>query len=461
MAKPHILFICADQHRYDCLGANGHPLVRTPHLDGLARDGANFSHAFTPAPVCVPARCSLLTGRWPTQHGVICNFDGEAFKPLDPALPTCAAVVRDAGYRTIHIGHWHVDPKRSPHDFGFQEFTPDWRYRKWRAARGRERCPSDKGWAGQVDPHITPDESAPAWSAAQVIRWLERANDDADPLFIHWHLLEPHLPCRPPEPFASMYNPKQIAPWPGFAETFAGKPYIQQQMLRTWGIEHFTWNDWAPVVAFYLGAVSLVDFAVGNVLAALDRLGLRDNTLVIYSADHGDMCGSHRMLDKHYVMYDDIVRVPLLLRWPGVIPPKTTPDAFVSNALDLAATFCDAAGAPAPPAFAGTSLLPIARGDSRGERQDIFASYHGNQFGSFSQRMLRDRRWKYVWNATAEDELYDLQSDPGELRNRACDPQCAAELTRLRQRLLHWMEATNDLLLNHWIRTQLSENRKR
>lgn len=228
-------------------------------------------------------------------------------------------------------------------------------------------------------------------------------------------------------------------------------------MRETWGVEGWTWNDWAPVVARYLGTISLLDAQIGRILDTLDRLKLADNTLVIYSADHGDLCGGHGMMDKHYVCYDDVVRVPLIVRWPGrIATPGSVCDAFVSHEIDLAATFCDLAGVAIPPTFQGQSLVPLLRnGASTNDRPDIFAQYMGSQFGLFSQRMVRDRRWKYVWNAVAEDELYDLAADPGEITNRAADPACADETRRLRARLVAWMEQIGDPLLNEWTRPLL------
>jgi arylsulfatase A-like enzyme len=161
------------------------------------------------------------------------------------------------------------------------------------------------------------------------------------------------------------------------------------------------------------------------------------------------------MIDKHNVLYDDVLRVPLLMRWPGVIPAGARPAGFTCHAIDLASTFLAAAGVPAPATFTGHNLLELAQGQVEG-RADIFATYHGSQFGLYSQRAVRDTRWKYVWNATAEDELYDLAADPGEIHNRALDPACQAELARLRGRLLAWMEQIHDPLLNQWTRRQLA-----
>ncbi len=460
MNRPNILLIYSDQHRYDTVACNGHPLVRTPNMDLIAAEGALFTHAFTPIPMCVPARCSLLTGQWPSRHGAIFNYDGETFRPLPDAIPTCPASIQQAGYHSIHIGRWHVDPERSPLSFGFHDYVPDWRYRKWRAARGIPPRPTDQGWRGQPDPHIKPEESSLAWHADQVMRWIGLSTEWGNPFFLRWHMSEPHLANHPPEPYASMYKPEDIRPWPGFADSFEGKPYAQRQLLHNRGTEGMTWEDWAPITARYLGEVTLIDHQIGRVLDFLRRHGLDENTLVIYTSDHGDMCGSHRMVDKHCVMYDDVVRVPMMMRWPAAIPAGTVVDDFVSNAVDLPATLCAAVGAGAPDSFQGIDLLPAAQGRTSIERDSIFASFHGNQFGAYSQRMVRDRRWKYVWNAMDIDELYDLETDPGELSNRIYDPRCGEELTRLRHRLADWMQQTGDALWNGATRRVLLKGRK-
>jgi arylsulfatase A-like enzyme len=464
---PNILFIQTDQHRYDCIAGHGHPLVRTPNLDRLIREGVTFSRAFCASPVCRPARASLMTGVWPTRHGVICNENLEATAVLRPGLPTWSEALAGAGYYLGYVGKWQVDQERDPTQFGFNDYIPNSEYKAWRKAQGLGPTPRTNGFWGEVDGEITPEQSRLGWGADQVLRLLQKASQQDQPFFLRWDTDEPHLPNVVPEPYASMYDPAAIPPWPSFGDPLAGKPYIQRQQLRSWGIEGWTWAQWAPIVARYGGEVSLIDAQIGRILDALDALGLADNTLVVYTPDHGDLCGGHGMADKHYVMYDDIARVPLILRWPGVIPAGQVCDAFVSSGIDLAATFCDAAGLTPPETFVGRSLLAeLARsetGQSRegGDgRQDIFCMYFGNQFGLFSQRMVRDRRWKYVWNLTAEDELYDLATDPGEITNRATDPTCSSELARLRGRLLAWLEETRDPIVNMWTRRQLVQGAK-
>ncbi len=455
MSKPNILYIMSDQHRFDSVACNGHPQVQTPNMDRLAREGVNYTNAYTPLPMCVPVRCSLLTGQWPSEHGVIHNFDGEAYKPLDPQSHSVPRDITSAGYHSFHFGRWHVCPQQTPLDFGFQEFTPDWRYGKWRAHQGIEASPGHGGGYGNTDPHITPEQSKLAWHADEIIEAIDKNQDEPDPFFIRWHTIEPHLPCRPPEPYASMYKPEDIKPWPGFYDELKNKPYMQKQMRVGRGTDELTWDDWAPVVARYFGDITLLDHQIGRILDKLDALGIAENTLVIYTSDHGDMCGSHGMIDKHNVMYDDIVRVPMMMRWPDKIKAGQVNDDYVVNAIDAPATCIAATGKDVPDYCSGVDLI---QGLENGTgRDDVFATYHGNQFGNYSQRMVRDHRWKYVWNVSDIDELYDLDSDPGELVNLIREPAHVGEIKRLRERMVFWLEETSDVLNNNSLKQQLLE----
>jgi len=471
--QPNILLIQSDQHRYDCLGTRGgqaavggeaveagHPLVRTPALDRLASEGVVFDRAYCPIPVCVPARNSLIHGTWPSRHKVIANWGTEAPFPARGDLATYTQALCDGGYRLAHVGKWQVHPERGPEAYGFGKHVPAEDYAAWRAVRGLPPRPHKGSWFGELDPHAGPRDTRLAWGADQVIRLLEGYAAQDAPFYVQWDTNEPHLPWVLPEPYYSMYPPAEIPPWPSFPDPLIDKPYIQAQQRRTWGIEGWAWEQWAPIVGRYLGEISLLDAQVGHILDALDRLGLASETMVVYTTDHGDLCGGHGMIDKHYVMYEDVAHVPLIVRWPGTAAPGARCQAYVSSALDLAATFCHAAGVPIPDTFQGQSLLPLLADPGPGGRSDIFCVYTGNQFGLYSQRMVRDARWKYVWNATDVDELYDLQADPGELHNLAADPGSVNELQRLRHRLVAWMEETGDRLLNGWTRTQLIEGRK-
>lgn len=465
--RPNILLIHADQHRSDCLGVAGHPFLKTPNLDRLASEGIRFTNAFTPCPVCTPARNSLMYGCWPTQHGAIANHNSEAPpRATTDGLRTWSENLSGVGYRMRYVGKWGVRADRSPLEFGFDTYIPESDYEDWRQSQGLPRLPGHEhpsDYFGSVDTHATEAQSRPARGADQTIRLMTAAakkkKPDRQPFLIRWDPSEPHPPAFPPEPFASLYPPESIPPWPNFVRAQEGEPLARAALRRVWGIEGREWKDWQPIVARTLGIITLLDRQIGRVLGELDRLGLAENTLVIYTADHGDMLGSHGLFDKHYSFYDEIVRVPLIVRWPRVIPsPGSVSQAFVSNEIDLATTLCEVAGAASPGSFAGQSLLPILSGEDNGKSRDMaFSQYFGTNFGLYSSRMARDSRWKYVWNPTDIDELYSLGTavDPGELVNRIDDPSCATELQRLRHRLVEWMEKIGDPLLNKWTRPGL------
>lgn len=466
LPPPNFLLVHADQHRFDCVGINGHPLLRTPHLDRLARDGLNFTHAFTPIPLCTPARNCLLHGCLTSEHRNIANFDTEAPQPPLAGLPSHSQLLRDSGYRTAYFGKWHAYEHRNPTHFGYDRWVDESAYTAWRAARGLPPRPETlrtdtARWYGASDVGVRPEESRLAWGADLVLDELRAAAAETGrPFYIRWDPSEPHLPCVVPPPYDTMYPAEAIEPWPSFPDSLAGKPYVQHQVKRTWQVDGWTWQRWQPVVQRMLGEVSLLDAQIGRILDTLDALGLAENTLVVYTADHGDLCGAHGMLDKHFVMYDDVVRVPLIARWPRRIAPGSRCDAFIEHETALARTFLQAAGVSVPETFTGDSLLPIFDGHPGPDREHVFSVYHGNIFGLWTQRMVRGRRWKYIWNAAGEDECYDLATDPGEIHNRIADPAAAGEIRRLREALVAWMESVRDPILNQWTRPQLLEPRK-
>jgi arylsulfatase A-like enzyme len=285
-----------------------------------------------------------------------------------------------------------------------------------------------------------------------------------------WHIRldfpEPHLPCRPAGRFAEMYRPQDIQAWGSFKENFKDKPYIQQQQLYNWGIQDFKWEDWAPVVSRYYGIISQLDDAIGMVLKELDKTGTAENTIVIYTSDHGDMCGGHRMFDKHYVMYDDVTHIPLIVRWPAVIQNAGRIDNnFVYNCLDIPATINDIQGSAPENCTHGKSLLGILKGENNypdnSFREYIVSTFNGQQFGLYTSRMIRTDHWKYIWNTTDIDELYDLKKDPHELRNIIRDRENSKTVEELRRKLYNELDGFGDgLVKTYWLKEQLLNNRK-
>lgn len=462
--RPNVLLIVADQHRADCVGALGLYPIRTPHLDALAASGTLYTSAFTPIPLCVPARQALLTGARPERFGGLWNYDqGPLVQALSPEAYSWPRELQRLGYWTQYLGQWHVNPDHGPTAFGYERYVGLEAYEEWR----KEHFPGlsiGEGWLGAVDP-VPVEKSRTHWFAAEARKFIEQASTRPEPWHLRLDFVEPHLPCTPCAEFASQYLPEAIPAWPGARDPLVGKPYIQRQQRVTWGVAEYTWEDWAPMVARYYAVISQLDDAVGRVLGALRETGQDDSTFVIYTSDHGDMCGSHGMIDKHYVMYDDVVRVPLIVRLPGSRAPSGRVDDFVVNALDLPVTITEAAGLPPPPGCRGR-ILP--RGDDReplasalSPRAAVVSTYNGQQFGLYSQRMIRTREWKYVWNATDVDELYDLQHDPAELINRIADDSVSGLVADLRATLYAELIDEGDrLVANPWLRSQFLTSSK-
>jgi arylsulfatase A-like enzyme len=451
---PNLLFLMVDQQRYDCLGHTSSGLVSTPNLDALAGAGVRFTHAFSHMPVCCPARQSLLQGGRPESFGALWNYDiGLPVPTLDPAVRTWPAMLADRGYDAAYLGKWHVHPTATPLDFGYGEYVSLDDYSAERECEGLpdvDRVP----WTGATDP--APLAAARThWLASRAARWI---GDHAGggPWHLRLDFVEPHLPPCPVAEFGRRYEGRAIPPWGNFGDELEDKPYIQRQQLRNWDVEAWSWADWHHMVRRYLAVISQVDDAIGIVLDALERSGAAGDTLVIYTADHGDLAGAHGMMDKHYVMYDEVVRVPLLLRWPGRFGAGLVRDELVYNVLDLVPTICEAAGLPVPAECVGRSLVGLASGEpERNWRSSVAATYNGQQFGLFTQRMLRRHRWKYVWNATDVDELYDLEADPYELVNLAADPGRGGLIGELRAELWHVLSDEGDTqVTNEWLRRQ-------
>jgi len=491
----------ADQHRYDCVGYSNIWPIRTPNLDKLAEEGVWFTNAYTPTPVCCPARQSMLVGRRPETFGALWNYTfGMSVKSLNPDEYTWVKHIREKGYKTAHIGKWNINPDYNPNYYGFDYFIFDSEYSEFR----KEKYPNikfTKGYFGEIDP-VPVEDSHTHWLANKTIELIEQFNEknsnseDKSPWMISLNFSEPHPPCRPSEPFASMYNPLFVPMWPSFDENFDSKPYIQKQQLLSWDIENFTWNDWAPIVARYYGIISQIDDAIGMILNKIDNIGLKDNTIIIYTTDHGDMCGSHRMMDKHYVLYDDIVKVPLIVRWPTKIKKGVKENNFVCHSLDLPPTIIDMVEScekelahdfeneickgetcnntknsstnnkiqnnKMNPRFQGKSIVPLILDEKADNwRNFVVSTYNGQQFGLYSQRMIRTNNWKYIWNCTDIDEIYNLDDDPWELRNligeSKHDRKISAVLKDLRLLLYEELVKDEDDLVmnNEWVKNQL------
>ncbi|WP_083988933.1 sulfatase-like hydrolase/transferase [Devosia geojensis] len=457
MARPNVLLVVVDQLRYDCIGFSNRYPVSTPNLDRFAAQSVWFSQSYTPIPTCCPARQSFLTGKRAEALGTLWNYDlGPRIPSLGPDHWTWSRALSESGYSTGYVGKWHVSDRHGPQDFGFDTYISVDDYEAFRI-RKHPDVHYRPDYLGEDDP-LPLEDARTHWLTERAIDRMAALSRGGAPWLLRLDLPEPHLPCRPAEPFASLYGPRDVPRWDSFGETFRNKPYIQRQQLLNWRLEDYDWDDWAPIVARYYNIIAQVDDAFGRLLRALDSIGAADETVVIFTSDHGDMCGAHRMLDKHYVLYDDVVRVPLAIRLPGQVERVST-DAFVYNMLDLAPTIMSMAGLQPPPGLHGIDLTQVVYGCKGFEtRPHVVSTYNGQQFGLYSQRMLRDRRWKYVWNATDVDELYDLEIDPAELHNVSGAPENRTRLAQMRSSLYEELVTFGDTLVaNPWLQDQFRE----
>lgn len=457
MKRPNILFLIADQHRYDCVGysnrnKNG---IKTPNIDKLCEEGIWFNNAYTTSPVCCPARQSLIAGRRPETFGALWNYNITLpVGCLEPEDFSYARLLKENGYNNTFVGVWDICQHAGPASFGFDNYIPSIRTY---SARSQEGEVIDKPF----------NESDTYKLGEKVCEEIERLSKANKPWHMSVNFSEPHPYYAPVNEFAEMYRPEDMKPWDGFYDDLKNKPYIQTQQILNWGNENKGWDYWAPIVAKYHAFVSQVDSVVGMILDKLAETGNYEDTLVVYTSDHGDMCGSHGMFDKHYVMYEDVTHVPFVMRWPGRISGGIKTDAYTVHFLDLVPTVLDVCsiGKPEDATLHGRSLRPIImdEGIPKDWRQEAVSSYNGQQFGLFCQRSIKTDRWKYVWNPTDIDEVYDLENDPGETRNLVNEVEIDI-LSDLRKRLYETLAKDEDWLVmrnNHsWVAPQLLHNKK-
>ncbi|MEM6281685.1 MAG: sulfatase-like hydrolase/transferase [Chloroflexota bacterium] len=476
--RPNILLITTDQHRRDTLGCYGADVCETPHIHALAAGGVTFDHAYTVTAICTPARASMLTGAAPFRHKLLANFERNVGYPTELADDTRMIPHYLPEYRCANIGKWHVGQQRGPQSFGFnghhyEGWHPPYKHPDYLAYL-RERnlpgftvknevrgiFPNGEPGIPQMGVHDAPVEATFChYLTTRTIEQIEQYSAGDTPFFIACQFYGPHLPYYLPEAVLNRYDPAQVAPHPSMAETFAGKPRVQHNYSQHWGMDTLPWETWQKLIAAYQGYVSLIDEQVGRLMAALEQNRLADNTIVIFTADHGGFVGNHRLADKGPAMYDDIYRIPLIVRDPHASTAGARTNAMVSL-LDVMPTVLDAAGIAAPDdvPIDGDSFLPYARTPGATGRDRITAEFHGHHF-PYPQRMIRTHRHKLVVNPADINELYDLHTDPFELNNIYGHPACATQQRHLMGQLYRHLVEVGDNF-HHWMPTMYDMDRQ-
>lgn len=471
----NVLLITSDQQHWTTLGSLN-PKISTPTLDRLAREGARYDRAYVPSPVCTPTRASIITGQYPAWHGA-----WTIGVKLGEDVPTVGEAFSRNGYSTSLIGKAHFQPLASvPEQTSLEtqptlkdldfwaDFTGPWygfnhieiarnhadeshvgqHYGIWMRDKG---LPDYESYFVSVENQHGPGQRKYAWdlpeefhyttwTGERTIAAIERDVADQKPFFIWSSFHDPHPPYLVPEPWASMYDPADMAPgtlqpeelghmvsWtrmtqeanPDYAhlkESGFGNHGFQSHLRDTEHLKHD--------MAIYYGMISFMDHHIGLMLEALDRLGVADNTVVVFTSDHGHYLGQHGLTAKGPFHYEDGIRVPFIVRYPGQTHAGTTSDA-IQSIVDLPQTFLDIAGLEMPGQMQGVSQKEVWLGNQQSAR-DWAICENRHQPTTVHLRTFITQRYKMtVYRGLEEGELYDLQEDPEERRNRWSDPDYA------------------------------------
>lgn len=434
--RPNILFMMPDQLRADFLGCYGAEFAQTPHIDALAAGGTRFERCLSPNPICVPARASLLTGTTSLENGVTTNSNWLRPDLSECGIETWPALLAQKGYATYGVGKMHFYPWDAGMGFQHRAIAEDKRqigigddYADYLASMGHQKIHAREmpGYVENGGACISPlaaDEQVDAWCADRAVDYLN-AHDTRQPFAMMVGFPSPHCPYDPPSDVVAAFDPADMPePYPPTAESERLRPWLIANMKNPWAdIDYETFNPTqiGAVRAHYSALVHLVDRAVGRIIEALDRLGMTDNTLVVFASDHGDFVGDFGMVCKNFFM-DGSVRVPMILRGPGQ-KRGLRQDAVTLS--DLYPTLLDTAGVTPR-----TGLDFYNLSTAQPDRVICGATHRG-----FMIERNRMKLARYVGGLVT---LYDMNADPEEQRNLAIDPAHRATRDELETLLTDW-----------------------
>lgn len=425
--KPNILFLITDQQTVGALSCAGNPYVKTPNCDRLAARGMRFEKSYCTYPLCCPSRGSLFTSRMPHELGIYGNTDAELSAK---GVPTMGELFQAAGYETAYAGKWHiqtpfpgmVDSSGSHKIVGFDALP----------ILGRNPHKVERETEGKG---LTVDSN----SADAAIKFLRQPH--AKPFLLVASILNPHDICEFPECAAlRKLLPKDPAQLPPVRPNLRDNEKLPSALNRLINLKgEWSEQQWREYLWVYYRLTEIADGEMGRVLAALDQSGLAANTLVVYTSDHGEMMGSHRMVTKQK-LYEESAAVPLVIVPPG--RATGVDKQHLVSGLDIMPTLLDYAGIAIPPSAEGRSLRPLVAGKSIPWREFVVTE----NISGIDSRMLRTSRYKYILFATGEnrEQFFDLEQDPGELTNLVASPALTGEVARHRGLLEQWMKATQD-----------------
>ncbi|MBD3197954.1 MAG: sulfatase-like hydrolase/transferase [Candidatus Lokiarchaeota archaeon] len=481
--KPNIVFLFEDHQAYYGHGKLGNgPKIQKPNFERVASEGIHFTNAYTACPLCGPARRTILTGLYPHNHGEIKNETNSKYLHENYLLK-----LAEVGYKNYYFGKWHAG-RGTALDFQCDGFsvpgygnpytTPEYEeYIKENKIpfmeveiqknfldpiskslginKGDKYKPTFPAYSEYVTGIMTtPKESHEAFFLAELAcNTLEKIAEmsDNNPFHLRVDFWGPHEPYFAPQEYIDLYSNQDIPEHPSFADDLEDKPEIYKfdtsnLLTEDNHIKHpnpLPWSEWRKVLEINYAEQTLIDEAGGLILKTLDKLGLADNTIVVWAADHGDGLACHGgHFDKDSYMPQEMVRVPMAVRYPDMIKPDQICDKFVSN-IDYAPTFLELADNKFKNTIDGESLVPLFKNIDSEWRDDIFCETHGH-FTTIVGRLVVYDHYKYIYNEGYKDELYDLKEDPFELENLIDNSEYGGILKELKERLSLWRSKTND-----------------
>jgi arylsulfatase A-like enzyme len=452
--QPNILLILTDQHRLSALGCYGRTPCRTPNLDRLAAEGVRFENAYTTCPVCSPARASIITGQYPHRHGVLtnCGASGPVWNIPDHSrmLPR---QLQTAGYRCGYSGKWHLCPEPNcvewfnqpiphhlPRDLGFdgQNFPGHGgggfgyqEYKDYLGDNGLEfrlvpgsDNPRENLWPSYGIQDGPKEATVDHFLTNNTITLMNRFRAAHEPFFIWQNFWGPHEPYYPVEEFFAPYRALETEPWPNFRVP-AGLIGPQHRILIHPRAAELGWDYWNRALRHYYAFTTQIDDQVGRIYAHLETSGLLDDTIIIFSSDHGETLGDHGgMTNKGNSHFEEIQRIGMIIRYPEKFRPQGCQAGSARRELvslaDIHPTCLDLAGLAAPAETHGISVHALLAGRAA-PHEAVFTEFYG-LYAPTAMFTCRCGNWKYGYNPNNTDELYNLADDPHELHNRIADP---------------------------------------
>lgn len=451
--RPNIILCTCDQLRAFELGCYGNGVLRTPHVDRLAAEGVRFETAVSNYPVCMAARSVLISGQYNrTCTGGVSNvsFPG---RPGDHPLPeypfagrphlkdpTLAECLRAAGYRTSAIGKWHIHSW--PHDIGFDHYI----------IPRVHHCHTGQSFTEDGGPEFVPPGYSVDFEIERVERLLQAHKPGDTPFFLYYNISLPHCPLADaPEAFRTMYRPEDVRLRPNVNpdqplknQEYFFKVYRHDFRYYSFHLPHteqlpegYSLRD---VIAEYYGLTAWMDTTVGRLLRALDRTGLADDTIVVFTADHGDNLGSHGLVQKGGPN-EESIRIPMLIRWPR-LPPSRVVDSHVFSLVDVAPTLFGLLGMASPAHWAGRNLAPLCRGEACHAGTDAFVEVrNGVAIRTPDAMCYAPLTGPNKTPADAPAQLFDMTRDPYQLHELAASERHTARTQKLMGRLQEWNAA--------------------